>query len=74
MSDQVIIMSKSKSREQLSRTDVADRLSRLAEQIRGGNIAVGSSANVIVPDQVELETEIEDDELKLEIKWEQQRS
>lgn len=63
-------MSKSKSRERLNRTDLADRLSRLAEQIRGGRIALGPSADVILPDQLELETEIKDDELKLEIKWE----
>ena len=54
--------------EELTRAQAADRLVRIAEQLREGTVVIGDDT-VAVPERVYLEIELEDGELELELKW-----
>jgi amphi-Trp domain-containing protein len=54
--------------EELSRAQAADRLAQVAEQLREGTVVAGDDT-VAVPERVYFEIELEDGELKIELKW-----
>ena len=62
-------MAKSKIRERISRETAADMLTKVAGQLRWGFVSLGDKLSIPVSNEVELKTEIEDDELKFELKW-----
>lgn len=57
-----------KSREVLSRSEIAARLKSMAEGIEKGYASVGDM-RVSIPDQAELEVEVERNELEIKIEW-----
>jgi amphi-Trp domain-containing protein len=62
-------MSSSKIKEHVTRAAAANKLAKLADELRNGSVSFRGSPLVSVTDEVDLKGELEDDELKLEIKW-----
>jgi amphi-Trp domain-containing protein len=66
-------MGKDKIRTNLTRGEAADRLAQLAEQLRNGTISLGEEDEpVSVPDDVRLKADLDDDNLEVELKWEEE--
>jgi amphi-Trp domain-containing protein len=59
---------KSKMRQAVTRAEAADRLAKMADQLREGSISL-QTLKVAVADDVQLQEKLEDDEFKIELKW-----
>lgn len=61
-------MMKYKEKKMLSRSDIAARLRRIADEVEQGSLVAGES-RLSMPDKAEFELEAEPDELEIKIEW-----
>ncbi|MHB1001931.1 MAG: amphi-Trp domain-containing protein [Armatimonadota bacterium] len=65
-------MTKSKEKYHIGRTELADRLRKVADMVESGNLRVGDVGTEI-PDELQYELELEEDmregKLEIELEW-----
>jgi hypothetical protein len=66
--DWSMIMAKDEIRVTITRSEAADRLGKIAHQLRNGSVSIGGS-NVEVAKDVEFKAETKSDKLEFEVKW-----
>jgi amphi-Trp domain-containing protein len=58
-------------KKHFTRTEAADQLAQLAQQLRDGRVSLGRKAKRLpASDEVELLAELEEDSLRVELRWE----
>ena len=63
-------MSVDRIEKRLSRVEAADQLARLVQELKDGRVSVGRKAlRLPASDQVDLLAELDDDCLRLELRW-----
>ncbi len=62
-------MTKSRVRERVTRAAAADKLAKLAEQLRSGFVTLDDKSSIAVTDEIELKTKLKNDEMEIELKW-----
>lgn len=63
-------MAHQKTKLRMTRTEAADKLSALAQQLRLGALKSEHGGDVYVSDDVEMKTKTDHDELEIKIEWE----
>jgi amphi-Trp domain-containing protein len=61
-------VTKEKIRVNITKEEAADRLTKIAEGLRAGSVAL-EGLSVAVANDVELKAQLRDDELEVELKW-----
>jgi hypothetical protein len=65
-----VVMALERIKKRLTRTEVADQLAQLVQELRDGRISLGRNARRLpASDELEFSANFEEDRLKVELKW-----